>query len=487
MVESTRKFDLNIERVLEHWTIAYALREVIANALDETALTSTIEPSIFKDEDNVWHIKDVGRGLRYTHLTQKENKEKLHHPESVIGKFGVGLKDALATFDRHRIQVQIFSSYGDITIGTEPKHGFDDLKTLHALIKPASDPQRVGTEFLLTGIKDEDMAKAKDFFLQYSGDEIVAETPYGSILRQEGKKRKARIYVNGLFVAEEENFLFSYNITSLTAQLRKALNRERTNVGRGAYTDRVKAILLACDNTTVADALAEDLQNLERGTAHDELQWLDVQLHACRILNAHGRVVFVTSEQLQLGGSLITNARRDGYRVVVIPYTLASKLPTLQDIDGQPVRTLDVYRSEWNESFQFTFVSPDQLTLEEHTIYEQTKPLMRLLSPRITKVEEVLISETMRLNRYDNNEAVGVWEETEKRIVIKREQLRRRDLYAATLLHEYTHALSGADDETLEFEDGLTRALGVLADDLLSARIMRVQKKEVKDNIETVH
>jgi hypothetical protein len=484
MTESIRKFDLNIERVLEHWTIAYALREVIANALDEAALTSTTDPSIFKDEHEIWHIKDAGRGLRYTHLTQKENKEKLHHPELVIGKFGVGLKDALATFDRHHIQVQILSLHGDITVATESKHGFDDLKTLHALIQPASDPQRVGTEFLLTGIKDEDMAKGKDFFLQYSGDEIVAKTTYGSILRQEGKKRKARIYVNGLFVAEEENFLFSYNITSLTAQLRKALNRERTNVGRGAYTDRVKAILLACDNTTVADALAEDLQNMERGIAHDELQWLDVQLHACRILNAHGRVVFVTSEQLHLGGSLITNARQDGYRVVVIPSPLASKLPTLQDVDGQPVRTLDVYRSEWNDSFQFTFVSPDQLTPEEQAIYEQTKPLMRLLSPRSAKVKEVLISETMRLNRYDNNEAVGVWEEAEQRIVIKREQLRRRDLYAATLLSEYILALSGTENETLEFESHLATALGVLADDVLSARIARehIRRETIERN-----
>ena len=27
-------FDLNVERVLEHWTPAHAVREVIANALD---------------------------------------------------------------------------------------------------------------------------------------------------------------------------------------------------------------------------------------------------------------------------------------------------------------------------------------------------------------------------------------------------------------------------------------------------------------------
>ena len=36
-----REFDLNIERVLENWTVAHALREVIANALDEQALTGT--------------------------------------------------------------------------------------------------------------------------------------------------------------------------------------------------------------------------------------------------------------------------------------------------------------------------------------------------------------------------------------------------------------------------------------------------------------
>jgi len=464
MVDDVRKFDLNIERVLEHWTIAHALREVIANALDEAALTGTAAPEIFKDDMGAWHVRDKGRGLRYEHLTQNENKEKLKHPELVIGKFGVGLKDAFATFDRHHIQVRILSPHDDITTGTSPKHGFADLKTLHAMIQPSSHPQQVGTEFILAGVKDEDVAKAKDFFLQYSGDEVVSQTQYGSVLRHTGKGRKARIYVNGLHVAEEENFLFSYNITSLTAPLRKALNRERTNVGRSAYTDRVKVILLACEDTAVADALARDLQNLDRGTAHDELQWLDVQLHACRILNANEKVIFVTSEQLLVGGSLITHARADGYRVVVIPSSIAHKLPTLQDLQGQPIHTLDEYRREWNDSFQFTFIQPDQLLPVEQVIFALTKPIMRLLPRRPTKVREVLISETMRLNQYDNNEAVGVWEESEQRIVIKRDQLQSISRFAGTLLHECVHALSGADDETLEFESSLTEALGTLAE-----------------------
>ena len=64
----TREFDLNIERVLENWTVAHALREVIANALDEQALTGTAEPQIFADAEDRWHIRDWGRGLRYEHL-----------------------------------------------------------------------------------------------------------------------------------------------------------------------------------------------------------------------------------------------------------------------------------------------------------------------------------------------------------------------------------------------------------------------------------
>ena len=139
-----REFDLNIERVLENWTVAHALREVIANALDEQALTGTREPEIFRDTDGRWHIRDWGRGLRYEHLTQNENKEKLAYPDKVVGKFGVGLKDALATFDRHRIAVVIRSRYGDITTGKQAKHGFADIKTLHALITEPADPAFVG-------------------------------------------------------------------------------------------------------------------------------------------------------------------------------------------------------------------------------------------------------------------------------------------------------------------------------------------------------
>ena len=462
MNNEVRHFDLNIERVLEHWTVAHALREIIANALDEQALSSTVDPVIFKDDDGVWHIKDSGRGLRYEHLTQNENKEKLRNPGLVIGKFGVGLKDALATCDRHHIDVRIFSRYGDITISKTAKHGFTDIVTLHALIHPPSQPGMVGTEFMLTGVKDEDIVKAKDFFLRYSGDEVLEQTRYGGVLQTRGKK--SRIYVNGLCVAEEDNFLFSYNITSLTTALRKALNRERANVGRSAYTDRVKAILLECSQARVAEALAQDLKNFETGKIHDELQWTDVSLHACRILNATEKVIFLTADQLRLGSSLITYAQQDGYRVIVVPMSIAFKLPQLKDIEGQPIRDLGEYRVEWDRSFQFTYIAPDQLLLTEQQVFALTQSILRLLSKPslLTKVQDVRISETMRVD-YHGDEVLGVWEPRERYIVIRRDQLRDIASYAGTLLHEATHALTEADDGSFEFEQGLTHNLGKVA------------------------
>src|SRR5438067_366924 len=102
---TVRSFDLNIEEVLENWETEHALREIIANALDEQTLSQTAEIEIAKRSSGTWIIRDFGRGLRIEHFTQKENHEKLDAASGIIGKFGVGLKDALATFHRRQIGV----------------------------------------------------------------------------------------------------------------------------------------------------------------------------------------------------------------------------------------------------------------------------------------------------------------------------------------------------------------------------------------------
>src|SRR5947207_13235067 len=114
----------------------HAIRELIANALDEHILSASPDIQISQDARGAWHIRDFGRGFRYEHLTQNENAEKLSNANGVIGKFGVGLKDALATLNRQAADVHIRSRYCDISLAAAPQHGFSDIVKLHAAVTP---------------------------------------------------------------------------------------------------------------------------------------------------------------------------------------------------------------------------------------------------------------------------------------------------------------------------------------------------------------
>ncbi|TMB99741.1 MAG: sensor histidine kinase [Chloroflexi bacterium] len=463
-------FDLNVEKILDHWDVPEAIREVIANALDEAALTSTVEPEIVRRHDG-WHVIDSGRGLRYQHLTQNENPEKRRRPDLVVGKFGVGLKDALATFHRRGIEVMIRSPQSDITLQRAAKSNFADVKTLHAAVAKPSEPKRKGTDFVLRGLKDADMAAAKDYFLRFAGDEELERTDLGSILRRHADE-PARVYVKGVRVATEEQFLFSYNITSTTAQLQKALNRERSNVGRTAYQDRVKAILLKSKSGAVAEQLAADLTRIQAGTNHDEITWLDVQEQAVRILATQAKSIFVTSRQLLYMGAMIQEARTDGYKIQWIPDRLAARLPELRDLNGKPILDLSGFIKVWNESFTFDFVDPSKLNAAEKKSWGILPKVLRLARDHAKRVQEVRISETMRLDEAQY-ETEGVWDSPH--IVVKRSVLDTPRHFARVLLHEIAHASSNANHGSIPFMAAIDDLAGVAAVQAISNRPSKKQ------------
>lgn len=460
-MDEPRLFDLNIKRILEAWDNGHAVRELIANALDEQTLTATAAVDIAKDPAGVWHIRDFGRGLQYEHFTQNENPEKLKAVGRVIGKFGVGLKDAVATLDRNGVAVEIESRYGVITLTQVAKHGFGEIVTLHAAVRPPHNADFVGTCIRLPGLSDADMARAQSFFLMFSGETLLEETKVGAILKKDGTA--SRIYVAGLLVAEEENFAFSYNITNLTEVMKKALNRERTNVGRTAYAERVKAMLLQTRSSEVATILADQLRLLERGTAADEVGWKDVAVHACKILNASGRFLFVTSFQILSNADAVDHARGDGLQVVTVPDTILEAIRGSEDLDGAPIRDLGVYQAEWNDSFTFEWVPLAAMASAEQEVFAQKDRIAALVGGMPKHVRDIRISETMRVDFSGGGDALGLWDPGTCSIVIRRDQLRSLADFAGTLLHEIAHARSGHGDVTRAFENELTDYLGVTA------------------------
>lgn len=461
-----KQFDLNIEKILENWETYHAVREIIANALDEQLLTNTRGVEISKP-DNTWHIRDYGRGLKYTNLTQNENQEKLSNA-SVIGKFGIGLKDALATFDRKGIKVLIKSQFGDITLSKTAKEGFADIITLHANISEPTDDKFVGTEFIIDGATDEDISRAKNLFLKFTGEQILETTKAGDIVDKVGSRGK--IYINGVKVAEEERFLFSYNITQITTAIKKSLNRERTNVGRTAYTDSVKKILLNCKSTDVAKVLADDLQNINYGTAHDELSWIDVQEHSVKILNQNEKVLFVSSTDIMLHPDMIEEARSTGLQIISIPENLKEKIKGGLDLSGKPIVDISQFVTTYNDSFSFDFVSIENLNKGEKEIFELTNDILNLIDGKPRTVRDIKISNTMRKDFFGQTETHGVWEPNTGSIIIHRPRLNSLKDYAGTLIHEAVHAKSGLGDISRNFEGELTTAIGQVSEKALTKK-----------------
>jgi hypothetical protein len=449
-------FDLNIEKILEDWEVYHAIREVIANALDEQQLTHSKDMEITKTKSGSWIVRDYGRGLMVQHLTQNENKEKLANP-NMIGKFGIGLKDALATFERRGVKVVIRSKYNDITLTKAEKAGFKDIITLHALVDQPSDSRMVGTVVELSGVKADDIEKAEDLFLRFSGEKALDSTQFGDVLEKKGDP--GRIYINGVKVAEESNFLFSYNITALTGPLKKALNRERTNVGRTAYQERVKKILVSCGSKVVAERVAEDLRGFETGQMHDELNWLDVQEHAVKILNATEKLVFLTPQELANDAMMVDEARHMGYKIVTVPEGLKERIHGLMDIEGKPIVDLGEFVSIYSESFKFKFVDPDKLTPSEKKVFEKTDAILALVGGRPKKVKEIKVSETMRPALGSLAETDGLWD-GKSAIIIKRSALKNVEKYTGVLIHEVAHTKDDAPDVSREFEVDLTDLTG---------------------------
>lgn len=459
-----KNFDLNIDKILENWEVFHAVRELIANAIDEQILTNTQKPLIFQDEAGWWHIRDFGRGLRYQDLIQTENPEKLEHA-NLIGKFGIGLKDALATFDRRGITVLIRSRHGDISLARVSKHSFEELVTLHATVAESSDPEIIGTDCCVFGVSETDIAAAKNLFLCFSEAQALEETRYGNVFPN--KIGGAGIYINGMKVADESNFLFSYNITALNASIKKSLNRERQNLGRSAYSERVRSILLACQSEAVAQALADDLQRTTGGNAHDELSWLDVQEHAVRILSSKQKVLFISSSDLVLRPDLADTARSSGFQVLTVTENLATKIDGITDLAGQPVTAVNAFIRQHNESFQFRWVSPDLLSPSEFAVWKQTERILGYLGGRPNRIRDIRISETMSAGTFSTQETVGLWDSSNGWIIIKRSQLRSLASYAGTLLHEALHAKHALVDVSRDFESYLTELCGKLAAEII--------------------
>lgn len=427
-------------------------------------MTNTADIDIYKEND-AWHIRDYGRGIQSSCFTQNENPEKLAS-EEYIGKFGVGLKDALAVFHRSGCIVEINSKHTCATIRMVKKSGFE-IETLHAVFAPSKDSTMEGSDFSITNILDEDMELAKSMFLIFNGSNMLESTGYGDVYSKDYYD-EANIYINGVLVAKEPNFLFSYNITKMNAKIKKALNRERSNVSRSAYTDTVIRIIASTTTDNVIDPLIEEVKKITLGTNKEEVRWKEVAGLAAKKLNEktvvsdsneEKNVVFVSSdERNEMSNQQVEILEKSGKDICILPNNV---LDTIKD----DVNTFEDVQEEYNNSFEYKFIDFNDLTKEEQQVFEFKSVVIDFLNENKYNTDiEIKISENLRADGCVEDFA-GVYSSKLDLIVIRRSTLQNKATFLGVLIHEFTHFFSGYTDNTRDFETVLTVLLGKLLRD----------------------
>lgn len=454
MVEP-KYFDLNIDKILENWEISHAVRELISNAIDETYLSKSKQDVEIIKMDRYYSIRDYGRGLRYENLVQNENTEKLNNCE-VIGKFGIGLKDAIAVLQRHSINLEIYSGSNKITFTSKSKNDFHDIKCLHAIISNLENYSFIGTEIKLFGLSDTDMEKSKDFFIKYNKYNSLYKNKFGEIFEKINKSSPSIIYFNGIKIAEEPNFMFHYNITSITKTMRKSLNRERTNVGRVAYADRIKKLLTTCTDDIVIKKFINNIRIDLKKT--DELSYNDVYVHIIRCMNKDKKNVFISKNDIS-NANLIDSIKCSGCTPIFVSDEIAKKIEKTTDISGEIIMNSKNFTNKMNASKIINEVLYTDLSEQEKSVFDLRDKILESIYPSNSFLQQINVIVSNKIIFIDGN-CDGLW--GENKIIINKDTLKDKRRFAGILIHEYTHAFTGHKDITREFEISLTENLGVL-------------------------
>ena len=132
--------------------------------------------------------------------------------------------------------------------------------------------------------------------------------------------------------------------------MKKKLNRERLNVGRTTYADRVKAILKNAKSKTVETLLVEQVEKRAAGDQCDEMAWIEISQMALNLMHQQRKVAYFTEQELQSRPNILDNVRSDGYQVVVVSDQQKAKLETQVLTGGRQVRTLETYIRRLNPS-----------------------------------------------------------------------------------------------------------------------------------------
>lgn len=363
-----RKIQLTIKMddsssYLPEWGVRQGLREIIQNAKDaETELNApmTVE----------WYVGSTGREtLRVTNENCSLSKDALlfghttkYGRSELIGKFGEGLKLALAVFARENMNVRVFTCNdddrtGEIWVPEIEKSEVFNANVLAVAIKEAQYRRRVRIE--IEGLPKEDWELySKDYlFLRSTDKGKFIQVPSGEILLDSSFAGK--IYVKGIFV-ESRGTNWGYNFYNAE------LDRDRKMVDYWSYdSTRAKIINEAINQnklniSEVLGMMEANCPDVQGYYFHEQLNDNSCEQLMEQFLILHGKNAIPVSND----GEAIQLSHLDpDARAVVVPETLGkvlkNKFGTFDDrkknLENEVLKVYDIKQLDKVEILSLTW------------------------------------------------------------------------------------------------------------------------------------
>jgi hypothetical protein len=379
-MDITCKLDLNIEKVLEDWSVVDALREFVSNALDEhTICKINTLPKIELDE-NVLSITDNGRGIKLGDFVIKANDEK--KLDTTIGQYGYGLKDAIAYLESNKHTVTIDTKGYLFRFSIDDKHGTKGIKSYHCFYSNSN--RQSGTKISVTNITTEDYDCLIALFLQYQKITPIFECNYGDVYIPD-KSSGPVIYVQGLLVDHQSEFEFSYNIKIKDSKLRKAMNRERKSLSKSAYSDRVKFLLKKADGALL-DRMISLYENQDKIKLKADLSYSEVKVYIEAKMKLAGKeIVNVTKKDLVKHHDVISNIELRGGKINIIPKDELDEMKSnLIEVNGKMSQIADIEKLSKNRKTHIDdTIEFEGLDQSEQNNYLKGKDLLDTITDKI--------------------------------------------------------------------------------------------------------
>jgi hypothetical protein len=192
---------------VSNWTLAHAVREIIANALDSEAEHGA-KFSIKYDEDQqrlIVRNEDIKVDPKALYFGESSKR----NDDRFVGQYGEGLKLAMLVFARNDLDVRIKNGDSETWKPLIEKDGLG-VETLCVDITKAKRAEN-NFEVVIPGITEEFWEMMQGWFLRLKAPCDVHHTSVGELL--DDPEFTGKIYVRGVYVTTREKYDFGYNFS----------------------------------------------------------------------------------------------------------------------------------------------------------------------------------------------------------------------------------------------------------------------------------